>query len=53
MSWIKLGKPTFILGNLVRGFLYGTVDEAKSTFMDAEISRFSETVEMLDRCKPW
>ena len=53
MSWIKLRKLAFILGSFVRGFLHGTVDEAKSIFTDAEISRFSDTAEILDRCKPW
>lgn len=57
MSFIKLGKPAFVLGNFIRGFisggLKGSVDEIKETFTDAEITRFSDTAKMLDRCQPW
>ena len=52
MAWTKLVKPAFILGDFVRGFLHGSLDEAKMTFTDAEISRFSDTAEMLKRCEP-
>lgn len=52
MNWMKLGKPAFVLKNFVRGFFHGTIDEVKSTFTNAEISRFRDTAEMLDHCKP-
>lgn len=57
MNWIKLGKPAFALGHFFRGFVSGGVkgsmDEIKNTFTDAEITRFSDTAKMLDRCQPW
>ena len=32
MAWTKLAKPAFILGNFVRGFIQGSVDEIVETF---------------------
>ncbi len=49
MAWLKLAKPAFFIGNFVRGFFHGSVDEALETFTDAEITRFKDTADLLDR----
>jgi len=53
MTWFKLAKPAFIVGNFVRGFFHGSIDEVVETFTDAEVTRFKDTADLLDRCQPW
>jgi len=53
MTWTKLAKPALVVGNFVRGFFHGAVDEVVDTFTDTEIIRFGDTTKMLDRCDPW
>ena len=53
MAWFKLAKPAFFFGNLVRGVFDDSVDEAMETFTDAEVTRFRDTADLLERCQPW
>lgn len=47
MAFIKLEKPTFILGNFMRGFIKGSADEIVETFTDAELTDFSDKAKAL------
>ena len=47
MAWFKLAKPAFIVGNFVRGFLHGSLDEVVETFKDPSSSK--ERVESTER----
>lgn len=53
MAWLKIAKPAFFIGNFVRGFIHGSVDEALETFTDAEVTRFKDTSDLLENCRPW
>lgn len=53
MAWSKLAKPAFVVGNFVRGFFHGSVDEVVETFTNAEITRFKDTSDLLGKCEPW
>lgn len=53
MAWFKLAKPAFIVGNFVRGFFHGSIDEVVETFTDSEVIRFKDTADLLGRCEPW
>ena len=53
MGWKKIVKPAFVVGQFVRGFFDGSRDELVETFTDAEILRFKDTSEILEKCDPW
>jgi hypothetical protein len=53
MGWKTIAKPAFIVGQFVRGFLHGAGDEIIETFTDAEITRFKDISETLQKCDPW
>lgn len=53
MTWTKLAKPAFIVGNFVRGFIQGSADEILETFSDAEVTDFGDKAKALRRCEPW
>lgn len=53
MTGIDLAKPAFVVGNFVRGFLHGSVDEICNTFSDAEVAKFKDTADLLRSCEPW
>lgn len=53
MAWGKLAKPAFLLGNFLRGFFHGSVDEVVETFIDKEVTRFKDTADLLNKCEPW
>ena len=46
------GETRFYFRKFCSRFLI-TVDEVKSTFMDAEVTRFSNTAKILDKYVPW
>jgi hypothetical protein len=48
MVWRKIAKHAFFIGNFVRGFLDGSVDEVFETFTDAEVTRFKDTADILE-----
>jgi len=53
MGWNKIAKPVFFAGQFLRGFIDGSKDELVETFTDAEITRFKDTAEILEKCEPW
>ena len=53
MGWNKIAKPAFIIGQFFRGFMDGAKDELAETFTDAEIRRFKDTADVLEKCESW
>ena len=53
MGWNRIAKPAFAIGQFLRGFMDGAADELAETFTDAEITRFKDTAEVLEKCEPW
>ena len=50
MSRSKLAKLAFFLRNFVRKFIHDSVNEMLETFLDAEVTRFKDTADLLEKC---